>query len=65
MAVLPAIRMIQEANKNVFTYVFPDEIDEIFSNVSPRGFCMITAAGTNEEAADIVARVTAACKDRS
>lgn len=64
MEILPAIKMIQAANKNVYTYVFPDEIEELFSNVPPRGFCMITAARTTEEAADIVARVTAACKNR-
>lgn len=62
MEVLPEIKLLQDSNKSVFTYVFPDEIEELFSQVTPRGFCMVTSVASNVEAEDILRRVTLACK---
>ena len=62
MEILPAIKMLQEAGKGILSYVFTDEIEEFFSQVSPRGFAMVTSASSSEEAEDIVRRTTLACK---
>ncbi|MDD5198810.1 MAG: hypothetical protein PHC88_03325 [Terrimicrobiaceae bacterium] len=65
MEVLPAIQMLQKAGKSVFTYVFPDEIEELFSIIPPRGIGMVTSAGTDAEAEDIRRRLNLACDGRS
>jgi len=65
MEVLPAIQLLQSKGKRVYTYVFPDEIEDLFSKISPRGVCVITAVHSEEEAEDVLGRLVKVCKHRA
>jgi hypothetical protein len=61
MQILPVLRQLQAAGKNIFTYVFPDEIEELFSQLSPVGVCVITPAASEAEAGSLRERFVRAC----
>lgn len=65
LEVLPVIKHLQTQGKCVYTYVFPDEIEDLFAEISPRGFCMVTAAKSDEEAESIIERLTNACREQA
>lgn len=65
MEILPVIKALQSHGKCVHTYVFPDEIEALFSEIPPEGISVITAVNTDEEAESVIERLTAACSNRS
>ncbi|MFZ2656775.1 MAG: hypothetical protein WAX69_17715 [Victivallales bacterium] len=58
MEVLPALKLIQSRGKRIFTYVFQDEADELFSALSPRGVCATTEIAADGEADEFISRLT-------
>ena len=53
---LPMLKKIQAANKSVWIYAGPDELDIVFENLSPKGLLVQTWAGSAEEADRLVER---------
>jgi hypothetical protein len=64
MKILPAIEKIQAAGKCVFTYAFPDEIEELSATVSARGLCLVSSAKTAAEAEALAALARAGAARR-
>lgn len=61
MKILPVIRSLQAQGKCVYTYAFPDEVETLFEHISPRGVCIVTVAGSSQEAQELIDRMTRAC----
>jgi len=59
---LPALQLVQRAEKRIFVYVFPDEMEALFAELSPRGVCVITSMPTEQEANDFLHRMTRVCR---
>ncbi len=62
MAVLPVLKRIQHRDKRMIVYVVPDEVEDLFSNISPQGVCVVASVKNAEEAEAYLRSLEKACR---